>query len=176
MSQNSARPLSKFNLVLALLWLVDVAVTVAGYLVLTSSNATQADFYTSQSADYVAYFAAQSGSNLGATLIGAGIVGFMVTLAAMVVARAFATRVAAPATAGTHDEPGFDFDDDADFDTHEKTAVREHPAAETGSITTVTAATGAPAPTAVAAEETAATAVPASDQGDEPTGDAKTAR
>jgi hypothetical protein len=40
----------------------------------------------------------------------------------------------------------------------------------------VTAATGAPAPTAVAAEETAATAVPASDQGDEPTGDAKTAR
>ena len=114
MSQKSSAPLSKFNLALALLWLVDVAVTVAGYLILTSSNATQADFYTSQSADYVAYFSAQSGSNLGATLIGAGVIGFIITLAAHVVSRSIKTA-AAVATGTPTDavdaEPDFDVDD-----------------------------------------------------------------
>ena len=118
MSQNStARPLSKFNLVLALLWLVDVVVTGVGYWVLTSSNATQADFYTSQSADYVRYFSAQSGSNLGATLIGVGLTGFIITLAAMVVARSISKNVALAAPA-VDNGPDFDFDDDTDFDTH----------------------------------------------------------
>ena len=104
MSQNSSRPLSKFNLILAILWLVDVVVTVAGYLILISANATQADFYTSQSADYGKYFTAQSGSNLGATLIGVGILGFIVTLAAMVVARAV-KNAADAATLQEHTAP-----------------------------------------------------------------------
>jgi hypothetical protein len=113
MSQKSSGPLSKFNLALALLWLVDVVVTGAGFLILTSSNATQAEFYTSQSADYGAYFAAQSGSNLGATLIGAGVLGVIITLAAHVVSRSIAKNTAAtvaPATARAN-EPEFDFDD-----------------------------------------------------------------
>ncbi|POH64414.1 hypothetical protein C3B61_13295 [Cryobacterium zongtaii] len=152
MSQNSSRPLSKFNLVLALLWLVDVVVTAAGYLILTSSNATQAEFYTSQSSDYVAYFSAQSGSGLGATLIGTGILGFIITLAAMVVSRSIAKNaVVAPAV--IDDEPDFDFDE-TDFDTDEKTAV-------------TTPAAAAPTVVAPTANTTS---------GDEPTDEPKTAR
>jgi len=162
MSQNSSRPQSKFNLVLALLWLVDVVVTAAGYLILTSSNATQAEFYTSQSADYGAYFAAQSGSGLGATLIGTGILGFIVTLAAMVVSRSI-TKNAVAASAIATDEPDFGFDD-TDFDTDEKPAVQA-PA---------TAAPTAAAPTAAA--PTAAAPTVEHTTGDEPTDEPKTAR
>ena len=144
MSQNSSRSLSKFNLILAILWLVDVVVTVAGYLILTSSNATQAEFYTSQSADYGAYFTAQSGSGLGATLIGVGILGFIVTLAAMVVSRAV-TRNAAGAT-----------------------ALQEHTAPPAGSTPTV-AESAKPAVTKPAAAKPA-TATPATPT-DEVTGD-----
>jgi hypothetical protein len=124
MSQKSSGPLSKFNLALVLLWLVDVAVTVAGYLILTSSNAIQAEFYTSQSADYVAYFSAQSGSTLGATLIGAGAIGVIVTLAAHVVSRSIAKNTAAtvaPATVRAN-EPDFDFED-IEFDDKATTAT-----------------------------------------------------
>lgn len=156
MSQNSARPLSKFNLVLALLWLVDVVVTGVGYWILTSSNAMQADFYTTQSSDYVAYFSAQSGSNLGATLIGVGITGVIVTLAAMLVARSIAKNAARAASAVINDEPVFDLDDDTAFD-----------AAETGSVKTVTAAP------AVRADESP---VFYTRPGDEPTDEATTAR
>ena len=160
MSQNSSRPLSKFNLVLALLWLVDVVVTAAGYLILTSSNATQAEFYTSQSADYVAYFSAQSGSGLGATLIGTGLLGFIVTLAAMVVSRSIARNAALAApVAAAHDEPDFGFDDDTDFDADEKAAVQA-PA---------TVAPTAAAPTAKSPTVERTT-------GDEPTDEPKTAR
>ncbi|WP_104165070.1 hypothetical protein [Cryobacterium sp. N22] len=162
MSQNSSRPLSKFNLVLALLWLVDVVVTVAGYLILTSSNATQAEFYTSQSADYGAYFTAQSGSGLGATLIGTGILGFIVTLAAMVVSRSIAKNaVAAAAVIG--DEPDFGFDD-TDFDTDEKAAVQ---APATVAPTTAAPTSAAPTAAAPTVEHTT---------GDEPTDEPKTAR
>ncbi|MEC5186030.1 hypothetical protein RCH12_003509 [Cryobacterium sp. MP_3.1] len=157
MSQNSSRPLSKFNLVLALLWLVDVVVTAAGYLILTSSNATQAEFYTSQSSDYVAYFSAQSGSGLGATLIGTGILGFIVTLAAMVVSRSIAKNaVVAPAV--IDDEPDFDFDE-TDFDS----------ASDSDEKTAVTTPAAAAAPTVEAPTADSAT-------GDEPTDEPKIAR
>ena len=164
MSQNSSRPQSKFNLVLALLWLVDVVVTAAGYLILTSSNATQAEFYTSQSADYVAYFTAQSGSGLGATLIGTGILGFIVTLAAMVVSRAIAKN-AVTAPVAIDDEPDFD---DTDFDTAEKTdekAAVSTPA--TSAPTEAVPAASAPTAAAPTVERTT---------GDEPTDESKTAR
>lgn len=177
MSQNSSRPLSKFNLVLAVLWLVDVVVTAAGYLILTSSNATQAEFYTSQSADYVAYFTAQSGSGLGATLIGTGILGFIVTLAAMVVSRSIA-RNAAAASAVIDDEPDFGFDD-TDFDTDEKTngTTDEKPAVQapaTDAPSAAAPATTTAAPTAAAPTVDAPTAD--STTGDEPTDEPKTAR
>ena len=164
MSQNSSRPLSKFNLVLAVLWLVDLVVTVAGYLIFTSSNATQAEFYTSQSSDYVAYFTAQSGSNLGANLLAAGVIGFIITLAALVVSRAI-TKSAATATPvdAAHDEPDFDFDDDTDFDAEETAPVKAR-AAESGTVTA--SATDAPtdltpAPSVPAEEVAAAPAVDA---------------
>ncbi|MGY4856317.1 hypothetical protein [Cryobacterium sp. AP23] len=162
MSQKSSGPLSKFNLALALLWLVDVVVTVAGYLILTSSNATQADFYTSQSADYVAYFSAQSGSNLGATLIGAGVIGVIITLAAHVVARSIKKAAAVAAglpTDAVDAEPDFDFDD-TEFDTADQAAFAATPAAEsTGTTkTAVVDAAAEPTPAAASADEAPADA------------------
>ena len=155
MSQKSSAPLSKFNLALALLWLVDVAVTVAGYLILTSSNATQADFYTSQSADYVAYFSAQSGSNLGATLIGAGVIGFIITLAAHVVSRSIKTA-AAVATGTPTDavdaEPDFGIDD-SEFDAADQAAFATTPAVSTGTTTTPVVDAAKPTPAEASADE-----------------------
>lgn len=159
MSQKSSGPLSKFNLALALLWLVDVVVTGAGYWILTSSNATQADFYTSQSADYVTYFSAQSGSNLGATLIGAGVIGFIITLAVLVVTRATAAAATATAPATTlATEPYFDFED-SEFD--EKTAaptdtdasVDSDAAAHSSTTQTAIVEPGVPVPAAVASAD-----------------------
>lgn len=158
MSQNSSRPLSKFNLILAILWLVDVVVTVAGYLILTSSNATQAEFYTSQSADYGAYFTAQSGSGLGATLIGAGVLGFIVTLAAMVVSRAVTKNTTGTAAAQEHTAA-----------TTGSTPTVTESAATTGSTPTVTESAATPAITKPAAA-TPTTATPATPT-DEATGD-----
>lgn len=148
MSQKSSGPLSKFNLALALLWLVDVVVTGAGYWILTTSNATQADFYTSQSADYVAYFSAQSGSNLGATLIGAGVIGFIITLAALVVTRATAKAAAAATAPETSlaGEPYFDFDD-SEFDDKAAATTADRHDADTS---TTQAAIGEPAEPATA--------------------------
>lgn len=159
MSQKSSGPLSKFNLALALLWLVDVVVTVAGYLILTSSNATQADFYTSQSSDYVSYFSAQSGSNLGATLIGAGVIGFIITLAAHGVSRSIKKAAAVAAgvpTDAVDAEPDFDFDD-TELDAADQAAFAATPAAETTS-TPKTAVVDAAEPTPAAAAADAAPA------------------
>jgi len=142
MSQNSSRPLSKFNLALALLWLVDVVVTGAGYLILSSSNAAQAEFYNAQSADYGTYFTAQSGSNLGANLIAAGVIGFIITLAALVVNRAIAHNAHPAAATHTHQEPDFGFDDETDF-AAEETAPVQARAAETGTVTPATGSTTA---------------------------------
>jgi hypothetical protein len=170
MSQKSSAPLSKFNIALALLWLVDVVVTGVGYYILTTSNAAQADFYTSQSADYVSYFGSQSGSNLGATLIGAGVIGIIITLAVHALSRSIST-IAATATSATalgedHDVDftDIDFDDSA---AHDKAAVSaststgtstststgtsgdDTTSTDTGSTAVYGAAAAAPAPTAV---------------------------
>jgi len=177
MSQKSSGPLSKFNLALALLWLVDVVVTVAGYLVLTSSNATQADFYTSQSSDYVAYFTAQSGSNLGATLLGAGVIGFIITLAAHAVSWSITKNAVAVAPVTATDERDFDFDDDTHVDAEETAPVQAR-AAETGTVTASTTAAPAdrtPAATVPADEAPAAAAPTETGTGDAPTDEPKTA-
>ena len=177
MSQKSSGPLSKFNLALALLWLVDVVVTVAGYLILTSSNTAQADFYTSQSSDYVSYFGAQTGSTLGATLIGAGVTGIIIALAAHAVNWAINRNTAAVTPAGVVEtEPDFDFDDDI-----EETAPVQARAAGTDTVTaaavaepTSTPAASAPAYGAPVVDADADTN--AASTGDEPTDEPKTAR
>jgi hypothetical protein len=176
MSQKSSAPLSKFNLALALLWLVDVAVTVAGYLILTSSNATQADFYTSQSADYVAYFSAQSGSNLGATLIGAGVIGFIITLAAHVVSRSIKTAAAVAtgtATDAVDAEPDFGFDD-SEFDAADQAAVAATPAVSTGTTTTPVVDAAKPTPAEASADEAPAAAAFSDADADAPYGSTPT--
>jgi hypothetical protein len=128
MSQKSSAPLSKFNIALALLWLVDVVVTGVGYYILTSSNAAQADFYTSQSADYVSYFSSQTGSGLGATLIGAGVIGFIITLAVHALSRSVSTIVATATAA-----PAPLLGDEGDLEEFELT---EEPALTTGTVNT----------------------------------------
>jgi hypothetical protein len=87
MSRNNSGVLAKINVPLALLWLAGFVVTVAGYLVLTSSNAAQAEFYSTKSQDFATYFSAQSGSTLGSVLIGAGVLGLLIALAAHVIVR-----------------------------------------------------------------------------------------
>ncbi len=87
MSRNTPGVLAKINAPLALLWLGGFIVTAVGYLVLTSSNAAQAEFYTSGSQDHGTYFSAQSGSILGSVLIGAGVLGLLLALAAHVIVR-----------------------------------------------------------------------------------------
>ncbi|TFD79246.1 hypothetical protein [Cryobacterium fucosi] len=87
MSRNNSGVLAKINVPLALLWLAGLVVTAVGYLVLTSSNAIQAQFASSGSQDYATYFTAQSGSTLGSTLMGAGVLGLLLALAAHAVTR-----------------------------------------------------------------------------------------
>jgi hypothetical protein len=128
MSQKSSAPLSKFNIALALLWLVDVVVTGVGYYILTSSNAAQADFYTSQSADYVSYFSSQTGSGLGATLIGAGVIGFIITLAVHALSRSVSTIVTTATAA-----PAPLLGDEGDLEEFELT---DEPALTTGTVNT----------------------------------------
>ncbi len=84
MANKTAGIRTKLNLPLVALWLAGVIVTVLGWLVLSSSNTAQADFYTSASQDYAAYFTAQSGSTLGSVLIGAGVLGMILALASQV--------------------------------------------------------------------------------------------
>jgi hypothetical protein len=152
MSQKSSAPLSKFNIALALLWLVDVVVTGVGYFILTTSNAAQADFYTSQSADYVSYFSSQTGSGLGATLIGAGVIGFIITLAVHALSRSVGTIVATATAA-----PAPLLGDEGDLEEFELT---DEPAVTTGSVgTTGAASAGIPASNTSTAS-TAASATP----------------
>lgn len=94
MSRTSASPLAKLNVPLILLWLASVIVAVAGYVLMTSSNANQAQLYTSQTGDYAKLFAAQSGSTIGGLLLAVGVLGVLLALAAQVTAR---TRTVAPA-------------------------------------------------------------------------------
>ena len=101
MANKTAGILTKLNLPLAALWLAGVIVTVAGWLVLSASNATQAEFFTSASQDYAGYFAAQSGSMLGSVLIGAGVVGMLLAIASQVRVR---SAVAAVAVVAVEDE------------------------------------------------------------------------
>ncbi len=122
MSRNTSAVLAKFNLPLALLWLAGFIVTAVGYLVLTSSNAAQAEFYTSGSQDYATYFSAQSGSTLGSVLIGAGVLGLLLALAAHVKVR--------PADASTLVAEAEDrFDNELDLDDEDLDAIA--PDAET---------------------------------------------
>lgn len=112
MSRNNSDVLARINMPLALLWLAGFVVTAVGYLVMTSSNAAQAQFAGSGSQDYATYFTAQSGSTLGTTLMGAGVLGLLLALAAHV-----KTRPAGIAEAGVADaEPAEDsFDDELDL-------------------------------------------------------------
>ena len=96
MSSKSSGAPAHFNLPLALLWLVAVVSGVAGYLILTSSNAAQAAFYAKQSTDFGTYFQAQSGSYLGSILIGAGVIGVIIALASHVRQRPVAVVPAEP--------------------------------------------------------------------------------
>ena len=111
MSRNNSDVLAKINVPLALLWLAGFVVTAVGYLVMTSSNAAQAQFASSGSQDYATYFTAQSGSTLGTTLMGAGVLGLLLALAAHV-----KTRPAGIAAGVADAEPAEDsFDDELDL-------------------------------------------------------------
>ncbi|MBG6059922.1 hypothetical protein RCH16_003382 [Cryobacterium sp. MP_M5] len=108
MSRNKSDVLAKINVPLALLWLAGFVVTAVGYLVMTSSNAAQAQFASSGSQDYATYFTAQSGSTLGTTLMGAGVLGLLLALAAHVKTRP--AEIAEGGVVGA--EPAEDFFDD----------------------------------------------------------------
>ncbi|TFB94297.1 MULTISPECIES: hypothetical protein [Cryobacterium] len=111
MSRNNSDVLAKINVPLALLWLAGFVVTAVGYLVMTSSNAAQAQFASSGSQDYATYFTAQSGSTLGTTLMGAGVLGLLLALAAHV-----KTHPAGIAAGVADAEPAEDsFDDELDL-------------------------------------------------------------
>ena len=111
MSRNNSDVLAKINVPLALLWLAGFVVTALGYLVMTSSNAAQAQFASSGSQDYATYFTAQSGSTLGTTLMGAGVLGLLLALAAHV-----KTHPAGIAGGVADAEPAEDsFDDELDL-------------------------------------------------------------
>jgi hypothetical protein len=148
-SKSSGAP-AHFNLPLALLWLVAVVAGVAGYLILTSSNASQAAFYAKQSTDYGTYFQAQSGSFLGSILIGAGVIGVIIALASHVRQRPVAV---APAEPEFSDEELFvnatEDETDAAFDVHNAAikAATDAPATSAGT----NASTGAAADAGVAA-------------------------
>lgn len=102
MSRTSASPLAKLNVPLILLWLASIIVAVAGYVLMTSSNANQAQLYTSQTGDYAKLFAAQSGSTIGGLLIGVGVLGVLLALAAQAIART-RTVALAPVAPGESD-------------------------------------------------------------------------
>ncbi|GAA1515251.1 hypothetical protein BJ978_002322 [Agromyces terreus] len=82
MSNNVTAPKqSTLNLPAILLWVVAVAVTVAGALLLINGNAAQVDFYTTQGSDYATYLNNISMSTIGGLLLTAGIIGILVALA-----------------------------------------------------------------------------------------------
>ena len=118
MANKTAGILTKLNLPLAALWLAVILVTLVGWLVLSSSNATQAEFYTSESQDYAGYFAAQSGSTLGSVLIGAGVLGMMLAIASQVRVR---PAVRAVAVGEAHGEDDVDLDTELESNTEPAT-------------------------------------------------------
>ncbi|RNE66805.1 hypothetical protein [Cryobacterium tepidiphilum] len=104
MSRSNSGPLAKLNVPLLVLWLASVVVAVAGYLLMTSSNANQAALYTSQTGDYAKLFAAQSGSTVGGLLIAVGVLGVLLALAAQASTRVRnVAPAAAPAVIDEHD-------------------------------------------------------------------------
>lgn len=101
---------TKTNYSLAILWLASVVVGLVGYVLMTSSNSGQADLYTKQSADYGKLFTLQSGSSLGATLIGVGVLGLLIALAIHAVS--FVIARSAVAAAAVSEADFADTDDD----------------------------------------------------------------
>ena len=125
MSQN-ASVATKINLPLVVLWVVSIVAVVGGYLLVITSNASQADLYTAGTADYPALFASQSGASIGTTIIGAGVVGILLALALHARNAAVKATVAATHAVAhhTHDH------DDEDFTVAEvEAAERSTPAA-----------------------------------------------
>jgi phosphotransferase system glucose/maltose/N-acetylglucosamine-specific IIC component len=90
------RTRSTVNFPLIALWVVDIAIMAVGYVIMTTSDAGQAEFYNAGGADYTQYFPALSGSTLGGMLIAAGAFGVILTLAVQVLARSRALPAAAP--------------------------------------------------------------------------------
>lgn len=87
MSSSSSRRLSRINIPRIVLWLASVVVGVLGYLLMTTSNNTEATIYTAGTADYPALFAAQSGSTVGGMLIVIGVLGLLLALTSMAITR-----------------------------------------------------------------------------------------
>lgn len=101
---------TKTNYSLAILWLASVVVGLVGYVLMTSSNSGQAELYTKQSADYGHLFTLQSGSSLGATLIGIGVLGLLIALATHAVSHAIARSAARSAVVVEDDFTDTDVD------------------------------------------------------------------
>ena len=144
MSQNASAS-TKVNIPLIALWIVSIVAVVGGYLLVISSNASQADLYTAGTADYPGLFAAQSGAAIGTAIIGAGVLGFLIALALH--AHFFAVKHAAVALVAD-----VITDADDDFDEIDATEV----------ASSSTPAHAAPAPKATTLEE-APTSTPAAD-------------
>ncbi|MFT2816841.1 hypothetical protein [Leifsonia sp. A12D58] len=139
MSQNTSVS-SKVNIPLIVLWIVSIVAVVGGYLLVISSNASQADLYAAGTADYPGLFAAQSGAAIGTAIIGAGVIGFLIALALH--AHFFAVKQAAASVADVI----IDADDDIDeIDIVEVAPVTPTAhAASTPKATTLEAPTSAP--------------------------------
>lgn len=105
---------TKTNYSLAILWLASVVVGLVGYVLMTSSNSGQAELYTTQKADYAHLFTLQSGSSLGATLIGLGVLGLLIALATHAVSFAIARSAAAAATPVVTEEDFVETDADSE--------------------------------------------------------------
>ncbi|GAA3860418.1 hypothetical protein GCM10022381_01110 [Leifsonia kafniensis] len=113
MSPKTSDARTKSNYSLAILWLASVVVGLVGYVLMTSSNSGQAELYTKQTGDYAKLFPLQSGSSLGATLIGIGVLGLLIALATHAVSFAIA-RSAATTTVVSETDVADIADTDAD--------------------------------------------------------------
>ncbi|GAA1761003.1 hypothetical protein [Agromyces humatus] len=69
------------NLPLLGAWLAAAVITIAGVVLLITSNAAQVAYYTEQIADPAPILAAQSGTTLGGLLIAVGVLGLVIALA-----------------------------------------------------------------------------------------------
>jgi hypothetical protein len=155
MSPKTSDARTKSNYSLAILWLASVVVGLVGYVLMTSSNSGQAELYTKQTGDYAKLFPLQSGSSLGATLIGIGVLGLLIAIATHAVS--FAIARSAAVTSVVRDE---DFTD-TDADTVVAAPTATAPAvAFTAPQTTAPAAAAAPAEApAAGVDETPSTPV-----------------